>query len=137
MKQLIKLKIEFHSNLKYIEILDEFLQQTLKKFKVPELVTVEIIIATVEAVSNAIMHGNKNDPNLKVSVEIKIFKDRIRIKVADSGSGFDLSKLKNPRKQRNLLKTNGRGVFIIKSYMDKVNYSFKKGTIVKMEKLFK
>ncbi|HDS09640.1 MAG TPA: ATP-binding protein [Firmicutes bacterium] len=134
MKEKLKFQMEFFSNLKYIELLDEFLQLTLKSHKVPELKIVEIVVATVEAVSNAIIHGNKNDPNLKVKVSVQFFPEKVTIYVKDSGKGFNIKQVENPRCDKNILKTHGRGVFIIKSYMDKISYSFKCGTVIKMEK---
>ncbi|MDD3627375.1 MAG: anti-sigma regulatory factor [bacterium] len=134
MNEPLKFQMEFFSNLKYIELLDEFLQITLKRFKVPELKIVEIVVATVEAVSNAIIHVNKNDPDLKVKVVINFRPDKIAIFVKDSGKGFNFGGIDNPRRNKNLLKTHGRGVFIMKSYMDKVSYSFSSGTVIKMEK---
>jgi serine/threonine-protein kinase RsbW len=134
MKEFLKFQMEFHSNLKYIELLDEFLQMTLKRYNIPELDIVEIVIATVEGVSNAIIHGNKSNPELKVKVVIKLLSKGISIFIQDSGKGFNPKKLENPREGKNLLKTNGRGVFIIKSYMDKMDYSFNHGTTLKMHK---
>ncbi|MCK4665531.1 ATP-binding protein [Candidatus Dependentiae bacterium] len=134
MKEFLKFQMEFHSNLKYIELLDEFLQMTLKRYNIPEIDIVEIVIATVEGVSNAIIHGNKSNPELKVKVVIKFIKKGISIFIQDSGKGFNPNKLENPREAKNLLKTNGRGVFIIKSYMDKIDYSFNRGTTLRMHK---
>ncbi len=95
-----------------------------------------LLIAVTEAFNNAIVHGNKLDPAKKVEVEIEVTTIDIQIVIKDQGTGFDPERLADPRDPENLLKENGRGVFIIKSLLDQVDYfPSPNGTTVKM--LFK
>jgi serine/threonine-protein kinase RsbW len=73
-----------------------------------------ILIAVTEAVNNAIIHGNKLDPKKKVTISLIVAQNQIDVIVMDQGAGFDPSKVADPRQTENLLKENGRGVFLIK-----------------------
>jgi len=88
-------------------------------------------IAVTEAVGNAIIHGNKTNPKKKVQIVFRPKKDRIEVSVTDQGQGFDLNKISNPLDPKNLMKESGRGIFILKTLMDEVSFSFSpKGTTV-------
>lgn len=94
-----------------------------------------VAIAVTEAVNNAIVHGNGGIKSKKVHVEFTVVGKELKISVMDEGGGFDPSTLGNPLAPENLLKESGRGIFILKSLMDKVNFSFSpKGTKITMIK---
>ncbi len=80
-------------------------------------------LALEEAFANAVKHGNKMDPDKKVTVSYSVTQDRVEIKVTDEGEGFNPGVVPDPRHGRNLFKPNGRGVLLIHSYMDVVRYS--------------
>lgn len=81
-----------------------------------------LLIAVTEAFNNAIVHGNKLNPEKKVEVCIHADTQNIHIHIKDQGRGFNPEKVADPREPENLLKDNGRGVFIIKSLLDEVYY---------------
>jgi serine/threonine-protein kinase RsbW len=76
-----------------------------------------------EALTNAVYHGNNNDPSLTVTIGYHISADRIDLHVADEGVGFDPSTVANPRDPENLEKPNGRGLMLIEAYMSHVAYN--------------
>ena len=76
-------------------------------------------IAISEALVNAIVHGNKENPGKSVFIEIDYDKSKLVIKIKDQGEGFNLEEIPDPTKCNNLLKEHGRGIFIIKSFVDK------------------
>lgn len=80
-------------------------------------------LALDEAICNAIKHGNRHDPNKKVHVAATVTQRQIEIVVEDQGSGFSRPDVPDPRKEENLEKCSGRGIFLIESYMDKVEWS--------------
>ena len=84
----------------------------------------ELSTALSEALANAIIHGNKTQSDKSVNLQIQVLSDKVKICVEDEGEGFDPKKIKNPLKPENLKKTNGRGIYLMKLFMDKV--SFKK-----------
>jgi serine/threonine-protein kinase RsbW len=97
-----------------------------------------LAIAVTEIGNNAIIHGNRNDPNKKVFVDISVNHNEVRVIIRDQGRGFDPEKLSNPLDPENLLRESGRGVFIVRSLMDEVSYNFTENgteaTIVKRKK---
>jgi len=74
-----------------------------------------------EAVTNAIQHGNKLDPDKAVEVCYKISPESLTVSVRDQGFGFQADKIPNPLEGDNLLKPSGRGIFYIRSFMDEVD----------------
>ncbi len=80
-------------------------------------------ICIFEMAINALVHGNKNDPEKKVLLLYKVAPNKVAISVVDDGEGYDYNALPNPLDDENLLKDFGRGVFIIKNYMDEVQFN--------------
>jgi len=83
-----------------------------------------ILVATSEALNNAVAHGNKNDPDKEVSLDVQYRNSSVTIEVLDQGRGFNLSRLPDPLLPENLLKPSGRGIHIMKSLMDSVAFDF-------------
>jgi len=79
-------------------------------------------VAIREAVANAIKHGNQQDPEKKVGVELALAQSEVLITVRDQGDGFDPSLLADPLAPENLLKPTGRGVFYMRRLMDAVEF---------------
>ena len=76
-------------------------------------------IAFSEALVNAIVHGNKENPDKSVYINIDFDKTTLVIRIKDEGDGFILEEIPDPTKNDNLLKEHGRGLYIIKSLVDK------------------
>ena len=99
-----------------------------------------VSVAVRESVINAIKHGNCNDVHKRVHVEFTSQDDRegtvVIICVRDEGCGFDPVDLPNPLAPENLLKTSGRGIFLMRSFMDEMTFqrSAQGGTEVRMVK---
>jgi len=81
-----------------------------------------IAMAVREAAVNAVLHGNAYDPNKKVSVSCETNGDALVIRVADQGNGLDPTAVPDPLAPENLLKQSGRGIFLIRSFMDEVRF---------------
>ena len=80
-------------------------------------------VAIRESVINAIKHGNRNDASKRVFVEFETRVQQVAellIRVRDQGEGFDPEELANPLAPENLLKSSGRGIFLIRNFMDDV-----------------
>ena len=75
-----------------------------------------------ESVTNAIQHGNKLDQAKKVDICFEAKPEYLQITVRDQGNGFKIDDLPNPLDPENLLKPSGRGIFYIRSFMDKVEF---------------
>jgi len=88
-----------------------------------------ILIAVTEAVNNAIIHGNKLDATLSVNVGVHNNEEWVCFSVKDQGTGFDPEIIPDPTAPENLLKENGRGIFLMKNLSDEVSYE-DNGTVV-------
>jgi serine/threonine-protein kinase RsbW len=80
----------------------------------------QISMAVREAAVNAVLHGNAYDPDKKVKLEFERTSQELVITIRDQGKGLDPSKIPDPLAPENLLKTSGRGIFLIRSFMDEV-----------------
>ena len=76
-----------------------------------------------EALSNAIRHGNKGDKNKKVCLRYQISAELIDIYVEDEGEGFDPLCIPDPTARENLENPNGRGIMLMRAYMNQVEYN--------------
>ena len=80
-------------------------------------------LALEEAFLNAITHGNKMDPGKKVRIDYLVNVDKVEIDIMDQGEGFNPETVPDPRLGQNLYKTAGRGLLLISSYMDVVEFN--------------
>jgi serine/threonine-protein kinase RsbW len=92
-----------------------------------------IHLALEEALLNAIHHGNKEDAAKQIKVEYVITPQKFDISIEDQGPGFEPNSVPDPRCEENLRKCCGRGLLLIRSYMDKVEYN-KTGNCIHMVK---
>ncbi|MEM8947516.1 MAG: ATP-binding protein [Planctomycetota bacterium] len=93
-----------------------------------------IHMALEESISNAIRHGNKEDPNKSVSVECELSPKRFWVQVCDEGEGYDPDQVPDCTSPENLERPGGRGLELIRHYMTHVDHSHC-GRCVVMEKL--
>ncbi len=82
----------------------------------------KISMAVREASVNAILHGNSYDPNKKMTLIFERTPDSLVIRVADQGEGLNPEEVPDPLAPENLLKQSGRGIFLIRSFMDEVRF---------------
>jgi len=80
-------------------------------------------LALQEAFTNAIRHGNKMSPDKEVKIDYSVGLDRFEVSMTDEGEGFDLDAVPDPRYGDNLYKPEGRGLLLMRSYMDVVKFS--------------
>jgi len=83
---------------------------------------VNIAIVTREAAANAVLHGNKHDANRFVTASFEISPDALTIRICDEGEGLDPTAIADPLGPENLLRSSGRGVFLMRALMDEVNF---------------
>ncbi len=84
-----------------------------------------IKLALEEAMTNAVKHGNRNDPDRHITIRYAVGPRRMVINVADEGRGFDPSSVPDPTLPERLWLPNGRGIMLMKAYMDEVTYNQK------------
>ncbi len=97
-----------------------------------------IDMAVREAITNAMVHGNQEDETKSVELILNCLGDALEIEVRDQGEGFDPADVPDPTEPANILKTSGRGIFLMRSFMDEVEWLARPdgGTTVRMVKRF-
>jgi serine/threonine-protein kinase RsbW len=88
-------------------------------------------LALEEALINAIKHGNKMDPKKEVKIDYSVSSDKVEIYMTDEGKGFNPEAVPDPRLGENLYKNEGRGILLMQSYMDVVEFN-KRGNSVRI-----
>jgi serine/threonine-protein kinase RsbW len=129
-------QIEIPSTLDYLPKVVEFVERRLKKLGIKENHIIDIAISVSEVVTNAVVHGNKNNLRKKVKTSFRADFTRVEVMVEDEGAGFDRECVLSPIEDENLLKEAGRGILIVESLMDEVSIicGANKGTKVRMVK---
>ena len=110
--------------------------QFVGRFGVSDDAAFGIDMAVREAVTNAVLHGNRQDENKTVDIVLKSSPDAVEISVHDQGPGFNPEDVPDPTATENLLKTSGRGIFFMRTFMDEVDWLIRPegGTTVRMLK---
>ena len=85
--------------------------------------TFAVHLALEEAFLNAVKHGNKMDPSKKVTLEYLVDEEKIEVKMADEGPGFNPKDIPDPRTGENLYRPEGRGLLLIHAYMHVAEYN--------------
>ncbi|MBI3005095.1 MAG: ATP-binding protein [Ignavibacteriales bacterium] len=125
--------MECPSDPKHIGEVERFLQKMNESTKLDDGTFYRVLVASTEAVNNAILHGNKCNPEKKVIVICLVTQEAVKVQVRDEGGGFDARRLPDPLDEKNLLKEHGRGVFLMNSMTDRVRFRrLKKGMVVEM-----
>ena len=132
-KQQLRISLTLSSSMQLIYLLDTVISDILKEMEFDEEAQEHVNLAVIEAGTNAIKHGNKEDIDKTATFEFIIDEEKLTIMVTDEGEGFEREEVANPLDPENLLKSSGRGLFLMEACMDEVAYS-ENGTIVRMVK---
>ena len=115
--------LEIESNPKNLITVEEFINYFAVDLNIGEEKMAGLLLSVTEATTNAIIHGNKCDESKIVTLDVRKEEDRIVIKVKDQGKGFEPAKVPDPTEPENLLKDSGRGLYLMRVYMDDVKYN--------------
>lgn len=124
-------KITIESKVSNLRIVEKAIDEATGELGITPENYGKILVSTLEAVNNAILHGNNSDPLKTVDIEIVFKGNQLRIKITDQGAGFVPKNVPDPTVPENLEVLNGRGVFLMYRLADKITYS-KKGNAVTM-----
>jgi serine/threonine-protein kinase RsbW len=118
-------RLDFHSTFEMLDFVQVVSDQIARLAGLDEDARHWVNVAVRESVINAIKHGNGHDESKRVHVEFTPLHtdapaEGIQIRVRDEGPGFDPSTLPDPLAPENLLKSSGRGIFLIRSFMDEM-----------------
>jgi len=106
------------STLESVDQAEDLALQEAAKAGVPEDDLHKIAMAVRESMVNAVVHGNRYNANKKVHFIVSKSSEAFVVRIADEGEGFDYDHLPDPLAQENLLRHSGRGIFLIKAFMD-------------------
>jgi serine/threonine-protein kinase RsbW len=122
-----------------IELVLALLDQLCKERGIDSETEHWIGMALREGVANAVKHGNRLDPGKRVHVTFGGPEGEFLCEIGDEGEGFDVSTAPDPLAPENQMKTSGRGIFYMKSFMDEVSHSRREtgGTLVTLRKKLK
>jgi len=124
-------KFKIESVLANIRMVENAIDSATSELGISEENYGKILVSTLEAVNNAIIHGNKSDPSKFVGVFISFENSDLIIKISDEGLGFKPEKVPDPTIPENIESINGRGVFLMSHLADKLKYN-RKGNSVTM-----
>lgn len=116
-------ELEFASIPENVNKVEAFVEVLKTDLQLSEEMEANILVALSEAVNNAIVHGNKKDPAKKVSIRMEKEGNLLSFLVADEGQGFDPAVIIDPTAPENLDKPSGRGIFLMRTLADKVEFA--------------
>jgi serine/threonine-protein kinase RsbW len=130
------IELTFSSRIEAVNEAAAAVSEFMNRLGIGEDVAFGVDMAVREAVTNAVIHGNKLNDAKTVEIKLRNTPGVFEISVHDQGSGFNPSEVPDPTKDENLLKTSGRGIFFMRNFMDEVQWSAdpKGGTSVRMIK---
>lgn len=122
------------SDIRFIEGIVALIQRQCKEVSFPSSkCSLNIPVALSEALANAILRANKEDPGKQVYVRSAIDNDRLVIEIRDEGPGFDLrTSMRDPTLDENITREDGRGLFLMTRLMDRIELFNNNGNVVRM-----
>jgi serine/threonine-protein kinase RsbW len=122
-------KIRIESKLTNLRVVENTVDEITEEIGISYNCYGKILVSILEAVNNAIIHGNRMASEKFVDISIIYQKKRLTVKVKDEGYGFSPEKVPDPTVPENIEEVNGRGVFIMSKLADEIRYS-KRGNSV-------
>lgn len=114
--------LEIYSKTENISQVEKLIDEVCDTNKINEDYYGNILIAITEAVNNAIVHGNNNNPEKRIKIKVETSSPELKFQISDEGNGFDYNALPDPTEPENIDKPNGRGVFLMKHLADEVEF---------------
>ena len=110
------------SKIENLRKIEKFIDEISNECALNSEVYGNVLIATLEAVNNAIVHGNKLNENLEVKINASFKSDTLFISIEDKGKGFDYKHIPDPTAPENIEKINGRGIFLMERLADQISF---------------
>lgn len=120
-------KLSLASEIRLVDLVHEASQRMAELAGFDEDEALNVALAVREAVINAITHGNRSDPARTVDLTLETNGTGIRVTIRDHGTGFDPGGAKDPTASDNLLRSSGRGLLLIRAFVDEVKFRHRKG----------
>ena len=131
-----KFELVISSRFENLDLVDVLMQAFAGHLGLEDQDAAETALAVREAAINAMRHTGGEDDERTVRISAAVDGDQLRVEIADDGPGFDPSTVGDPLAPENILKPRGRGIFLMRSYMDEVSFRFPElgGTVVELRR---
>lgn len=135
-EQNLQIKVAIASRFENIDLVDVVMEAAMRHFGFENDDVERLGLAIREAVANGVRHGNLQEPAKKVELTCELKQDVMALRITDEGSGFDVDAIPDPLAEDNLFNPSGRGILLMRAFMDDVQFSFgdNGGTHVTLEK---
>ncbi len=124
--------LNFPSETESLRLVEKAIDELSMELDLSDEIYGNVMVATMEATNNAIIHGNKSNPEKKVKILFLLEKNELKIHIEDQGKGFEYSTVPDPTAPGNLEKINGRGIFLMERLSDEILY-LEDGRIVELK----
>ncbi len=117
-----RLSYTLDSSLDSVNKIEQTAEVTAQRAGFDEDTISHVAMAVREAAVNAVLHGNAYDPNKHITASFETTADALIVRITDQGPGLDPDTLPDPLAPENILRGSGRGIFLIRAFMDEVNF---------------
>jgi serine/threonine-protein kinase RsbW len=124
-------ELKINSKAENLRKVEKFVDEVSTDLSLNDEIYGNVMIATLEAANNAIIHGNKGQEEKIVDILFTKEKSRIILRIQDQGPGFDFNNIPDPTSPENIEKIHGRGVFLMQKLSDQIEF-FENGSIVQL-----
>lgn len=124
--------LNFPSDIGNLRLVEKAIDELSLELDLSDEVYGNVLVATMEATNNAIIHGNRSNPEKEVTIKIEIVEKELLVHIEDQGEGFDHMNIPDPTAPENLEKINGRGIFLMERLSDEILY-IEDGRIVELK----
>jgi serine/threonine-protein kinase RsbW len=121
MQKLLKIESEIQN----MRIVERIIDEISAELNISQDNYGKIMVSTMEAVNNAIIHGNKSDKSKYVVIKISGGKHLLKVSIEDEGTGFRPKEIPDPTKPENIENISGRGVFLMSKLADNIEFNEK------------
>lgn len=128
----MKKDLQIPSDIGNLRMVEKAIDDFSAELNLSDEVYGNVMVATMEATNNAIIHGNNSDPSKAVKIIIQLDDKELKVHVEDQGLGFDFQNVPDPTAPENLEKINGRGIFLMEHLSDEILY-LDEGRIVELK----
>jgi serine/threonine-protein kinase RsbW len=122
-------KIRIESEVENLRIVENAIDEATTVIGISQDYYGKILVSAMEAVNNAILHGNHSVPEKIVDIEIEYKSNKLQIRVTDEGQGFRPETVPDPTTPENIEALNGRGIYLMSHLADKIEYNDKGNSV--------
>src|SRR5512133_2908590 len=124
--------LKINSKIENLRKVEKLVDDLSSEFNISADIYGNLLIVALEAINNAILHGNKLNENKFVNINVKLDSQKLKIKIDDEGNGFDYKNVPDPTAPENIENVNGRGIFLMEKLSERIEFT-RNGATVELE----